>query len=117
WCSASADAARRAFLVELGAAIAAAGRTNAISRSYLSAASTGEVSERLAGVAQCIANGAAPAALDAAVGAALAVGASSGADGLLGFLIAARAGTAIRRRLSHHSADSGRGCSLPPHST
>jgi hypothetical protein len=117
WCSAGADAARRSFLAELGAAIAATGRTNAISRSYLCAASAGEVSEPLARVAERIASGTAPATVDAAVGAALAVGASSGADGLLGFLIAARAGTAIRHRLLHHSADSGRGCSLPPHST
>jgi hypothetical protein len=117
WCSAGADAARRSFLAELGAAVAAAGRTNAISRSYLRAASAGEVSESLARAAERIAHGAAPAAVDAAVGAALAVGASSGADGMLGFLIAARAGRAIRRGQSHPPAEPYPGCSLPPHST
>ena len=50
----------------------------------------GEVSERLALVADRIAHAAVPDAVESAVRAALAVGASSGADGMIGFLIGAR---------------------------
>ena len=90
WCSAGADPGRRAFLAGLGASIAATDRTNVISRRFLEAAVVGEVSERLALVADRIAHAAVPDAVESAVRAALAVGASSGADGMIGFLIGAR---------------------------
>ena len=90
WCSAGADPGRRAFLAGLGAAVAATDRTNAISRRYLEGAAVGEVSERLAVVADRIAHAALPDAVEDAVRAALAVGASSGTDGMVGFLTGAR---------------------------
>lgn len=74
----------------LGAAIVTdvEARTNAVSATYLRAATTGEVSERLADLATAIARGddATPAAA-----AAIAVGHTSGADGVLGLLVGASA--------------------------
>jgi hypothetical protein len=90
WCSAGANPGRQAFLAGLGASIAATDRTNAISRRFLEAAVVGEVSERLAVVADRIAHAAVPEAVGEAVRAALAVGASSGTDGMIGFLTGAR---------------------------
>jgi hypothetical protein len=60
--------------------------TSAISRVYLEAAFDGEVSERLFDLAYAVARGSDDAALRRAAANALAVGHSSGACGLLGFL-------------------------------
>ena len=96
WRTAGCDPARRAFLADVGAAIAATTATNAISRGFLEAAAEGEVSEPLAVLADRLAHGAAPEEVRAAVRAALAVGASSGAAGALGLLTGARAWAPIR---------------------
>ncbi|HYM30992.1 MAG TPA: DUF2877 domain-containing protein [Candidatus Cybelea sp.] len=95
WRAAGTDPARRAFLDALAAdARFAAERTNAISRSYLEAAAEGEVAEPLAFLADRI--GAGDAARTAsAVAAALSVGASSGAAGTLGLLLALRAWSGV----------------------
>ena len=58
-----------------------------MSRVYIEAAAAGEVSERLAAVATCIAAGATPTAIAGAALAAIEIGHSSGADGMLGFLL------------------------------
>ncbi|MGO8797651.1 MAG: DUF2877 domain-containing protein [Roseiarcus sp.] len=85
-CADGADAGRQ-FLATLGARLRALStRANRVSRVYLKAAADGEVSERLRAVAASIAEGCDAAAVDKAVAAALAVGHSSGACGVLGLL-------------------------------
>jgi len=75
----------------LGVAIAnESRRTNVVSRVYLEAAAIGEVSERLTDLIRAIAEGSAKDSARAAV-AAIAVGHTSGADGVFGLLLAAKA--------------------------
>ena len=64
----------------------AAEATNAISRVYLEHASDGAFAEPLARLAICIAEGGEEPEVAAAAQAALAVGATSGADGVRGLL-------------------------------
>lgn len=83
------SAPRQAFLAELNATVReAATGTNAISRAYLEHASDGAFAEPLARLAQCIAEGAREPEMNAAAHAALAVGATSGSDGVRGLLSA-----------------------------
>jgi Protein of unknown function (DUF2877) len=83
---ACSDASRR-FAAALGTRLVAlATRTEHVSRLYLEAAAAGEVSERIAAVAACIAAGSDDATIGRAVAAALVVGHSSGAAAMLGLL-------------------------------
>ncbi len=66
---------------------AAASRTHRVSRLYLEAAAEGQISERLYALATCIATGAGEETVTFAAEAALNVGHSSGACGILGLLI------------------------------
>lgn len=85
--SCRATAPRRQFAVALGARLKALSiHANRVSRLYLEAAADGEVAERLYAVAACIATGSGDADIGRTVAAALAVGHSSGAAGLLGLL-------------------------------
>jgi hypothetical protein len=78
---------RQAFLAEFNATVrGAATGTNAISRAYLEHASHGAFAEPLARLATCIAEGADEPVVAAAAHAALAVGATSGADGVQGLI-------------------------------
>jgi len=82
-------ALRQAFLAELNATVReAATATNAISRAYLEHASDGAFAEPLVRLTRCIAEGAEEAEVNTAAHAALAVGATSGADGVRGLLSA-----------------------------
>ncbi len=102
WTCAGRDVARVAFLAALRERLMrSALPTGAVSRVYLEASFDGEVSERLFDVADAIATGSLDAALRRAAARALAVGHSSGACGLLGFLDACAcwAGTAPADRL------------------
>ena len=75
------------FRARLAAEIATAAATsNVLSGAFLEAAAQGETSERLADLVVAIARAEADAQLVAATDAALAVGASSGADGVAGLL-------------------------------
>jgi hypothetical protein len=88
WSSAGADGARQRFIVDLGESLQdMTSRTNRVSRVYLEAAAEGEVSERLAALACRIAAGAGQEPVAVAAAAALAVGHSSGACGVLGLLL------------------------------
>lgn len=92
---AGADGTRRRFVADLGESLRAmACRTNRISHMYLEAATEGEVSERLATLASRIAAGAGKEPVAAATAAALAVGQSSGACGVLGLLLGSAASKA-----------------------
>lgn len=83
WASAGQSTA---FVAELGAAIAArAQSTSRASRIYLEAAAIGQVSERLTDLATALARGDVE-TVEAATRAALSVGHSSGACGVLGLL-------------------------------
>lgn len=84
---ACSDASRR-FAAVLGGNVipALATRTGHVSGLYLEAAATGEVSERIAALAACIAAGSDDATVGRVVAAALAVGYSSGAAAVLGLL-------------------------------
>ncbi|MDH3714361.1 MAG: DUF2877 domain-containing protein [Gammaproteobacteria bacterium] len=87
--SAGNCASRQAFLAELSATVrGAATGTNAISRAYLEHASDGAFAEPLANLARCIAEGVEARHVEAAAGMALAVGATSGTDGVRGLLSA-----------------------------
>jgi len=78
---------RQAFLTGFNAIVrAAANGTNPISRTYLEHASDGAFAEPLARLAICISEGAPQAEVEIAAQAALAVGATSGADGVQGLL-------------------------------
>jgi Protein of unknown function (DUF2877) len=87
WACAGADRSRANFLVALSGWLKrvalCAGKT---SRVYFEAAADGEVSERLFDLADSVAGGADSAAVNRAAAAALAVGHSSGACGVCGFL-------------------------------
>jgi hypothetical protein len=88
WSSIAGIPARAVFAAGLGAALLSlAKQTNDHSGVYLAAAAAGEASERLAAVAACIAGGSTPTTLAEAAAAAIAVGHSSGADGVLGLLL------------------------------
>jgi hypothetical protein len=88
WSSAGADRRRQRFVADLGESLREmASRTNRVSRMYLEAAAEGEVSERLAMLVCRIAAGADEESVAAAAAAALAVGHSSGACGVLGLLL------------------------------
>lgn len=87
WATAGTSIRRTAFVTTLGERLKrSASRTGRASRVYLEAAADGEVSERLCELATCIAAGSAGLAVRRAAAAVLAVGHSSGACGLLGFL-------------------------------
>jgi hypothetical protein len=87
WSLDLGDDPRRGFRASFADYVAnAAHGTHEISRCFLEAAAEGEVSERLADFAAAIARGASDADLRLACAAALAVGASSGADGIAGYL-------------------------------
>jgi hypothetical protein len=88
WSSIQGIRPRIDFAAGLGGAVRGlAKRTNDVSRAYLEAASHGEVSERLTALTTCITAGATPTAVAEAAAAAIAVGHSSGADGVLGLLL------------------------------
>jgi Protein of unknown function (DUF2877) len=88
WSSIARDQRRADFAAALADILRGLGnRTNDVSRVYLEAAADGEVSERLADVAARIAAGEAPPIVAAAAAAAITVGHSSGADGILGLLL------------------------------
>jgi len=92
WSCAGADGARQRFIADLGESLREmAPRTNQVSRVYLEAAAEGEVSERLVTLAYRIAAGADQESVAIAVAAALAVGHSSGACGVLGLLLGSAA--------------------------
>jgi hypothetical protein len=87
WACAGNAVARVVFIAALRKRLTrSAPATSAISRVYLEAAFDGEVSERLFDLAYAVARGSDDAALRRAAANALAVGHSSGACGLLGFL-------------------------------
>jgi len=88
WSCVGADGARQRFIADLGESLREmASRTNRVSRVYLEAAAEGEVSERLATLVYRIAAGAGEESVATAAAAALAVGHSSGACGVLGLLL------------------------------
>ncbi len=88
WSSIAGIRRRAGFATGLGGALRGlAKRTNDVSRVYLEAAADCEASERLTAVTACIAAGAMPAAVAEAAAAAIAVGHTSGADGVLGLLL------------------------------
>jgi hypothetical protein len=92
WSSAGADDTRQRFIADLGKSLRdMASRTNRVSRAILEAAAEGEVSERLATLACRIAAGAGEEAVALAAAAALGVGHSSGACGVLGLLLGSAA--------------------------
>jgi hypothetical protein len=92
WSSAGPDGARQRFIVDLSESLRdMASRTNRVSRVYLEAAAEGEVSEPLATLACQIAAGAGEEPVAIAAAAALAVGHSSGACGVLGLLLGSTA--------------------------
>jgi len=92
WSCAGTDDARQRFIADLGETLREmASRTNLVSRGYLEAVAEGEVSERLATLAWRIAAGAGAEPVAAAAAAALAVGHSSGACGVLGLLLGSAA--------------------------
>jgi hypothetical protein len=87
WACAGQASAEASFATALAGRLKTlSGWTNPVSRLYLEAAAGGQVSERLYNVASCISAGRDQAAVSEAVGAALAVGHSSGASGVLGLL-------------------------------
>ncbi|HLW90822.1 MAG TPA: DUF2877 domain-containing protein [Roseiarcus sp.] len=87
WACAGAEPLRMNFVAALGQWLKQAARdAGRISRVYLEAIANGETSERLFDLASAVAAGSDHAAVDRAVTAALAVGHSSGACGVLGFL-------------------------------
>jgi len=99
WSCAGASGARRSFVADLGEGLRkSALRTNRVSRVYLEAAAAGEVSERLGDLAARVAQGADAASVCAATDAALAVGHSSGACGVLGLLLGCAAWAPPDRR-------------------
>jgi hypothetical protein len=87
WASKGSDDRRIAFVALLSGTLRGLlERTNAVSRTYLAAASAGEVSERLTKLAVAIARGQACDRVRATAQAAIAVGHTSGADGIFGLL-------------------------------
>lgn len=103
WACVERNVARMTFIAALGEPLRRSmPRTSRVSRAYLEAAIDGEVSERLFDLASRIATGSDDGAVRRATATALAVGHSSGACGLLGFLQAcacwSRAVPAVRQR-------------------
>jgi hypothetical protein len=87
WACAGRVKRRRAFVAAAGQRLKMlTSRTGRISKAYLEAAVEGDVSERLFDLASSISNGSNEAIVGRAAAAVLAVGHSSGACGLLGFL-------------------------------
>jgi hypothetical protein len=87
WACASASRTRTNFVVAMTERLKrVALKAGKVSRCYLEAVADGEVSERLFNLASNVAVGSDSAAVNRAVAAALAVGHSSGACGVLGFL-------------------------------
>lgn len=87
WSSAGRDRQRLAFLDQFGGGLSRlADGTGEVSRAYIASAICGHFSERLALLAGAIARGAQAPELRAVTQAALEVGATSGADGVLGLL-------------------------------
>jgi hypothetical protein len=92
WASRRGDRRREAFLAEMGRTLRAClARTSAVSAVYLEAAAEGEVSETLTRLVAAVAGGAAIGAVEAAARPAIAVGHTSGADGVFGFVAGAEA--------------------------
>jgi Protein of unknown function (DUF2877). len=92
WSGVRGDESCASFVFRLGTRLKQfAARTHRISRVYLEAAADGEVSERLAKLAAQIAAGATPRTVKVTVAAALAVGHSSGANGIMGLLLGSAA--------------------------
>jgi hypothetical protein len=88
WSSIAGNRSRADFAAGLGEILRGlAKRTNNVSRVYLEAAAAGEVSERLAAVATCIAAGVSSTTVAETTASAMTVGHSSGADGTLGLLL------------------------------
>jgi Protein of unknown function (DUF2877) len=87
WACAAGNEPRTAFLASVAASVMqAAPQTGTVSRAYLEAAAEGEVSERLYDLARRVSAGSSADAIRRVSAAALAVGHSSGACGLKGFL-------------------------------
>jgi hypothetical protein len=87
WACGARNEPRTAFLAAVAARVSqVAPLTGAVSRAYLEAAAEGEVSERLYDLALHVSAGSGTEAIRRASAAALAVGHSSGACGLQGFL-------------------------------
>ena len=96
WACAGRDAARIGFLAALRERLMrSAPPTGALSRVYLEASFDGETSERLFDVADALAAGSEDAVVRRIAARALAVGHSSGACGLLGFLQACASWSSI----------------------
>lgn len=92
WSCGGGNGARAKFVDRLGIQLKElAVRTRPLSRVYLEAAAEGEVSERLTNLAAQIAAGAPSRAVITAFAAAVAVGHSSGANGILGLLLGSAA--------------------------
>ena len=88
WSSIGSERPRAAFAAGFADVLRGLGkRTSDVSRVYLEAAADGQVSERLAEVATSIAAGETQPIVSAVAAAAIAVGHSSGADGILGLLL------------------------------
>lgn len=88
WTSVGSDRPRAGFAAGLADLVRGLGeRTNDLSRVYLEAAADGEVSERLADIGRSIAAGEAQTTVATTSAAGIAVGHSSGADGMLGLLL------------------------------
>ncbi len=88
WSTTAGDITKRTFVQDFAARVRAAARnTTDISRSFIIAAAHGQVSEPLAILAASIAGGEAPEVVGKTARAAIVVGATSGADGVLGLLL------------------------------
>lgn len=88
WCTAGANPSRIQFLTALGSELSeAATTTNQISCAYLRSAAKGHVSEAIAKLAQQLSQANQIGNVRAATQAALQVGHTSGADGVLGLLV------------------------------
>ncbi len=88
WCTVESNPSRMRFLTALGSELSdAAQNTNEISRAYLLSAAKGHVSEPIATLAQQLNQANNMSSVTAATQAALQVGHTSGADGVLGLLL------------------------------
>jgi len=88
WSAVGEDAARGAFVAELGAAVErAAAATGEISRAYLRQAVAGRLAQPLADLRRGIGQGAPGPAIESLMAKALGVGHTSGEDGALGLLL------------------------------
>lgn len=88
WCTVKGKSDRRQFIDSLGQTILQlSSQTNDISRTYLYHAAQGQVSGRLADLAEVISRGENPERLSEIAGAAMSVGHTSGMDAVTGLLI------------------------------